>query len=116
MRAHNEGMGGPSRDDDRERLAQQALIDLETAESIREMRLVLSSYLEGRTRNLDERESDLNVRRDVADSRDSFARLRHVQQDARDAAADERDTYLDKREGYLEEDRHRAGPPPRSGQ
>ena len=109
MRAHNEGMGGPSRDDDRERLAQQALIDLETAESIREMRLVLSSYLEGRTRNLDERESDLNVRRDVADSRDSFARLRHVQQDARDAAADQRDAYLDhrstrldRREGRLE--------------
>ena len=101
-------MADPSRDDDRERLAQQALIDLETTKSVQEMRSVLSSYLEGRTRNLDEQESDLDVRRGVADSRDSFARLRQVQQDARDTAADERDTYLDQRTALLQQEEDRS--------
>ena len=97
-------MADASRDDERERLAQQALIDMETTESIRERRHGAGSYLERRIRELDEREFDLNARRDVADSRDSFARLRHVQQDARDTAADERDAYLDQRAALLDQE------------
>jgi hypothetical protein len=101
-------MADASRDDDRERLAQQALIDLETTDSVREMRLRLGSYLEDRTRDLNEREAGLNARQDVADSRDGFARLRQTQQDARDAAADQRDTYLDQRTALPEREKKRS--------
>lgn len=101
-RAHNEAVTDSSRDD-HERLTQQALIDLETADSARGMRSLAGLGPGERNRDLDEREFDLDARRDVADSRDRFAHLRHVQQEARDAAADKRDSYLDGRSDLLDD-------------
>ena len=89
-RAHTEKMAEQPGTDDSDRLTQQAIIDLETAETTRRMRDV-PEYLEDRIKKLSGQESDLTARRRVADARDDFARLRQIHQDARDTAADERD-------------------------